>query len=632
MGRQPKICSEEDFLISDTSMCLDALCISTIIGTTWKSLMKRLMMDSSLVTLQWPKHAGTEGDAINFNEKRSFLDDKFLEPKSEVTQCPSNIEYFPYIPAYENTTPTKSPILQDFISPEDPPECTEADDHPTLNELDQPESVDHLESSKTQDNVIIDLINWSKEKHIELVNIIGEPLAGITTRSRKLIEALGKEGWIIAMQEELNQFERNKVWTLVPKPHGKTIIGTKWIWNNKMDEKGLLEAIRIVLAYAAYMGFMVYQMDVKNAFLNEKISKEVYVQQPLRFESSEFPNHVYKLDKALYGLKQAPEAWKWISTTKRPKTKAKMTKPEHGNGKDGAKSRQASDRFNGDKNAESYYHDISLTKFYIPKVSKILGISPTISQFYKPIEDNNIHEVRVVDQVYYKSNNIEPLFTNIRFNCLFQINEPIVSRFILDFYSQVTVQTDEYGYFIISFMIQHEFITFTLAQFGQILKIPYNGQAVFTNEWDLAYLEYSQETKGPYCTNLPTPDDIRRLLELERVVVDRTIKSQTVSLNLNQILTKEPSPDIKQWEELIRENMFGVGGHRDRLPACLAHMLYYVVAEEQYNLAYFFVKRIECARATPTANLPYGMFLTRLYRHVMETYPHLDNSIYDIVE
>ncbi|GJU76741.1 hypothetical protein Tco_1273811 [Tanacetum coccineum] len=57
-----------------------------------------------------------------------------------------------------------------------------------------------------------------------------------------------------------------------------------------------------------------------------------------------------------------------------------------------------------------------------------------------------------------------------------------------------------------------------------------------------------------------------------------------------------------------------------------------VVIEEQYNLAYFFVKRIECARATPTANLPYGMFLTRLYRHVMKTYPHLDNGIYDIVE
>ncbi|GJR78828.1 retrovirus-related pol polyprotein from transposon TNT 1-94 [Tanacetum coccineum] len=68
-----------------------------------------------------------------------------------------------------------------------------------------------------------------------------------------------------------------------------------------------LEAIRIFLAYAAYMGFMVYQMDVKSAFFNEKILEEVYVQQPPRFESSDFPNHVCKLNKALYGLKQALE-------------------------------------------------------------------------------------------------------------------------------------------------------------------------------------------------------------------------------------------------------------------------------------------------------------------------------------
>ncbi|GKD25589.1 hypothetical protein Tco_1231803 [Tanacetum coccineum] len=257
--------------------------------------------------------------------------------------------------------------------------------------------------------------------------------------------------------------------------------------------------------------------------------------------------------------------------------------------------------------------DVSLTKSYIPKVSKIPGISPTIAQFYKPIENRNIHEGRVVDQAYYKSNNIRHFFTNIRFNCLFQINEPIVPRFILDFYSQVTVQTDDYGYLVISFMIQHVFITLTLAQFGQILKIPHNGQVVFTNEWDFASLEYSQETKGPYCTDLPTRDDIRRLLELERVVVDRLIKSQMVALNPNQILTKELSPDMKQWEELIRENVFRLGGHRDRLPACLAHI-------------------IECAKATLTANLPYGMFLTRLYRYVTETYPYLDNGTYDIVE
>ncbi|GJX73910.1 hypothetical protein Tco_0312505 [Tanacetum coccineum] len=87
---------------------------------------------------------------------------------------------------------------------------------------------------------------------------------------------------------------------------------------------------------------------------------------------------------------------------------------------------------------------------------------------------------------------------------------------------------------------------------------------------------------------------------------------------------------MNRWEELIHENVFGLEGHRDHLSASLAHMLYCIVTEEQYNLAYFFVKRIECAWATPNANLPYGMFLTCLVRHVMEHYPHLDNACHSV--
>ncbi|GKG02447.1 retrovirus-related pol polyprotein from transposon TNT 1-94, partial [Tanacetum coccineum] len=69
-----------------------------------------------------------------------------------------------------------------------------------------------------------------------------------------------------------------------------------------------LEAIRILLAYESYMGFIVYQLDMKSAFLNGKSLEEVYVEQPPGFESNEFPNHVCRSNKALYGLKQAPRA------------------------------------------------------------------------------------------------------------------------------------------------------------------------------------------------------------------------------------------------------------------------------------------------------------------------------------
>ncbi|GKE42180.1 putative ribonuclease H-like domain-containing protein [Tanacetum coccineum] len=137
----------------------------------------------------------------------------------------------------------------------------------------------------------------------------------------------------------LSQAEPKKVWTLVDLPHGKRAIGTKWVYRNKKDEKGIvirnkarlvtqgytqedgidydevfapvarIEVIRLFLAYVSFKDFGVYQMDVKSAFLYGKIEEEVYVYQPLGFEDPEFLDRVYKVEKALYGLHQAPRAW-----------------------------------------------------------------------------------------------------------------------------------------------------------------------------------------------------------------------------------------------------------------------------------------------------------------------------------
>ena len=180
--------------------------------------------------------------------------------------------------------------------------------------------------------------------------------------------------------------------------------------------------------------------------------------------------------------------------------------------------------------------DIARTKNCIPKVSQLPTTSSSIGRLYRQIEDRNIHEGRVVDVAYSQSNFINRLFTSINFNCLYEINEPIVPRFLVDFYSQVTVQTDDLGFITISFMIQNEFITLALEHFGQILKIPFRGQAVFTNKWDLESLVRYRPTFGPYISNIPQPDQIRQVLGLERSMTTRKIKSKDVQITCNQIL------------------------------------------------------------------------------------------------
>ncbi|GJR91813.1 retrovirus-related pol polyprotein from transposon TNT 1-94 [Tanacetum coccineum] len=195
---------------------------------------------------------------------------------------------------------------------------------------------------------------WTKDHPLH--KIIGDPKSSVRTREQlanscffacllssiepaNMAEALKDADWVSAMQDELDQFARLKVWRLVPRPKGKTIIKTKWIFKNKKDESSLvirnkarlvavgycqqegidydemfalvarIEAIRLFLAYVAHKDFTVFQMDVKTVFLNGILKEEVYVGQPPGFVNKQYPDHVYALEKALYGLKQAPRAW-----------------------------------------------------------------------------------------------------------------------------------------------------------------------------------------------------------------------------------------------------------------------------------------------------------------------------------
>jgi hypothetical protein len=141
------------------------------------------------------------------------------------------------------------------------------------------------------------------------------------------------------MDEELDQIEKNDTWDLVPRSNNKNVIGTKWVFRNKLNEDGQvtrnkarlvckgyaqiegidfeetfapvarMEAIRFILSYSCSKNVKVYQMDVKSDFLNGELEEEVYIEQLEGNQFSENTNYVCKLKKALYGLKHAPRAW-----------------------------------------------------------------------------------------------------------------------------------------------------------------------------------------------------------------------------------------------------------------------------------------------------------------------------------
>ncbi|GJY24062.1 retrovirus-related pol polyprotein from transposon TNT 1-94 [Tanacetum coccineum] len=184
---------------------------------------------------------------------------------------------------FDESPPPKSPHLED----DDVLECENVENQEKDLEIKENEPLNK------------EIINIKESKDHPLETVI-EP--------KNIKEDIQDESCTMAMQEELNQFKTNDVWSLVPPLKNQTIIeGIDF--DDTYDPVARLESIRILLAYACAHNFNLYQMDVKSDFLNDFINEEVYVAQPIGFVDFEKPNHVFKFKKALYGLKQAPKAW-----------------------------------------------------------------------------------------------------------------------------------------------------------------------------------------------------------------------------------------------------------------------------------------------------------------------------------
>ncbi|GKA98124.1 retrovirus-related pol polyprotein from transposon TNT 1-94 [Tanacetum coccineum] len=286
--------------------------------------------------------------------------DEVVAPEPVVavsTGSPSstNVDQDAPSPSHSQTTPeTQPPVIPNDVEEDNHDiEVAHMGNDPYFGILipevpsDQSSSTDSIHTIMHPDHQISEHNSkWTKDHPLE--NIIGELARPVSTRlqlheqalfcyydafltavePKTYKDALTQSCWIEAMQEELNEFERLEVWELVPRPDKVMVITLKWIYKVKLDELGgilknkarlvargyrqeegidfeesfapvaRLEAIRIFLAFAAHMNMVVYQMDVKTAFLNGNLREEVYVSQPDGFVDPDNPITLFKLKKS----------------------------------------------------------------------------------------------------------------------------------------------------------------------------------------------------------------------------------------------------------------------------------------------------------------------------------------------
>ncbi|GKC03212.1 retrovirus-related pol polyprotein from transposon TNT 1-94, partial [Tanacetum coccineum] len=354
-------------------------------------------------------------------------------------------------------------------------------------------------------------------------------------------EALTDDIWIVAMQEELNQFIANDVWELVPQPRNMTIIGTKWVFRNKLDENGIVSRnkARILLAYACALDFKLIQMDVKSAFLNGFINKE--------------------------GLKQAPKAWY-------DRLKAFLIKHEYKMG--------MVDNTLFTKKKSS---NLIIVQVYVDDIILCSTCQDMCDEFTKIMHDG--FKMSMMGELnFFLGLQIKEMEDGIFFNQSKYIKEmlkkfgleeskPMKTPMLSD--TKLTkdkecesVDSTKYRGMIGSLLYltaSRPDIMFSVCLCARFQEAPKTshleaGSCIFTDKWSLDELAYGVPTDSPYQTNPPSPDDIISSIRIDREgQVRRICHEEEINVHEYQILTREIVPTLKPLEEIIRENVFCLG-------------------------------------------------------------------------
>ncbi|GJV50633.1 hypothetical protein Tco_1446374 [Tanacetum coccineum] len=208
------------------------------------------------------------------------------------------------------------------------------------------------------------------------------------------------------------------------------------------------------------------------------------------------------------------------------------------------------------------------------------------------------------------------MFKIVNLQCLYDINEHICPRFLLEFYSQVElIRNDDQTLYLKFWALEIPF-TITLEHLSHIFNIPTRGQCAYSAECSLESLTVNRETDGPYQTYIPTPNEIKYF----------------ITTNLNKV--KNPIAELRQnmrsWEEIFWQNVLSPGENSNHLLASSCHMIDCWMTKQPYNLTYFIAKRIANVKNYPNTPIHYSMLLTRLYIYIKSIHQHFEKPKYQL--
>ncbi|GKC07136.1 hypothetical protein Tco_0998746 [Tanacetum coccineum] len=243
------------------------------------------------------------------------------------------------------------------------------------------------------------------------------------------------------------------------------------------------------------------------------------------------------------------------------------------------------------------HHD---TAHYIPMYYRTGGFTEYKREVYKSLVSRLIHEGCVIDSTFLDDQpNLRPTFAAIGFDCLLDINEKICPIFVHQFYKSVRLVRKLNGTIAIAFIINNFEITLTLEEFARILKIPCQGVCVYTSKWPMT----QPKTKK--------------------------MKGVDTFLDPFQMILSKLKTHLEKWEIILSENAISLTGNKDHPNACLCYMLYCLTIEKPFNLSYYIAHRMVSVTKSADMTLPYGMLLTRLFKHVRVNHPYsFSNKLY----